>query len=126
MSLHIRITNSGDEPIYAQIQRQIKEHILRGELQEKMALPSIRKLAKELQISVITTKKAYEELEREGFIETYPGKGSYVSAQNPELLKEKQLKIIEDQLTEVAKQSKAFQISLSELTEMLALIYEEE
>ncbi len=126
MSLHIRITNSGDEPIYAQIQRQIKEHILRGELQEKMALPSIRKLAKELQISVITTKKAYEELEREGFIETYPGKGSYVSAQNPELLKEKQLKIIEEQLTEVAKQSKAFQISLSELTEMLALIYEEE
>ncbi|PAQ16159.1 GntR family transcriptional regulator [Bacillaceae bacterium SAOS 7] len=124
--MHIRITNSGDEPIYAQIQRQIKEHILRGELQEKMALPSIRKLAKELQISVITTKKAYEELEREGFIETYPGKGSYVSAQNPELLKEKQLKIIEDQLTEVAKQSKAFQISLSELTEMLALIYEEE
>ncbi|WP_100403912.1 GntR family transcriptional regulator [Bacillus sp. FJAT-42315] len=124
--MHIRITNSGDEPIYAQIQRQIKEHILRGELQEKMALPSIRKLAKELQISVITTKKAYEELEREGFIETYPGKGSYVSAQNPELLKEKQLKIIEEQLTEVAKQSKAFQISLSELTEMLALIYEEE
>ncbi|MGM7634263.1 GntR family transcriptional regulator [Bacillus sp. Hm123] len=124
--MHIRITNSGDEPIYAQIQRQIKEHILRGELQEKMALPSIRKLAKELQISVITTKKAYEELEREGFIETYPGKGSYVSAQNPELLKEKQLKIIEDQLTEVAKQSKAFQISLSELTEMLSLIYKEE
>ncbi|OZI11223.1 GntR family transcriptional regulator [Bacillaceae bacterium SAS-127] len=124
--MHIRIMNSGDEPIYAQIQRQIKEHILRGELQEKMALPSIRKLAKELQISVITTKKAYEELEREGFIETYPGKGSYVSAQNPELLKEKQLKIIEDQLTEVAKQGKAFQISLSELTEMLALIYEEE
>ncbi|WP_338751054.1 GntR family transcriptional regulator [Bacillus sp. FJAT-52991] len=126
MALHIRITNSGDEPIYAQIQRQIKEQILCGELQEKTALPSIRKLAKELQISVITTKKAYEELEREGYIETYPGKGSYVSAQNPELLKEKQLKIIEDQLTTVVRQSKAFQMSLPELTEMLALIYEEE
>lgn len=126
MSFHILITNSGDEPIYAQIQRQIKEKILSGELKEKDGLPSIRKLAKDLQISVITTKKAYEELEREGFIETYPGKGSYVAAQNPELLKENQLKAIEDQLINVVNQSKAFQISVEELIEMLRLIYEEE
>lgn len=126
MSFYIHITNSGDEPIYAQIQRQIKEMILSGELTEKDGLPSIRKLAKDLQISVITTKKAYEELEREGFIETYPGKGSYVAAQNPELLKENQLKAIEDQLVNVVNQSKAFQISLEELTEMLRLVYEEE
>lgn len=126
MSFHIHITNSGDEPIYVQIQRQIKEMILSGELKEKDGLPSIRKLAKDLQISVITTKKAYEELEREGFIETYPGKGSYVAAQNPELLKENQLKAIEDQLVNVVHQSKAFQISLEELTEILRLIYDEE
>lgn len=124
-NLNIIITNSNDQPIYFQIKTQIKEQILHGELIEKESLPSIRKLAKELQISVITIKKAYEELEREGFIETFPGKGSFVAAQNKELLKEKQLKVIEDQLAKVINDSKAFNIRLDELIEILTLLYEE-
>lgn len=124
-NLNIIITNSNDQPIYFQIKTQIKEQILHGELIEKESLPSIRKLAKELQISVITIKKAYEELEREGFIETFPGKGSFVAAQNKELLKEKQLKVIEDQLAKVINDSKAFDIRLDELIEILTLLYEE-
>ncbi|KKI91065.1 GntR family transcriptional regulator [Bacillus sp. SA1-12] len=123
--MNIIIANSNDQPIYLQIKSQIKEQILHGELNEKQSLPSIRKLAKELQISVITTKKAYEELEREGFIETFPGKGSFVAAQNKELLKEKQLKVIEDQLTKVIEDSKAFNIDLEELIKLLTLLYEE-
>ncbi len=124
-ALNIIITNSNDQPIYLQIKEQIKEQILHGELKEKTSLPSIRKLAKDLQISVITTKKAYEELEREGFIETFPGKGSFVAAQNKQLLKEKQLKLIEDQLAKVINDSKAFNIDLEEIISILTLLYEE-
>ncbi|MDQ0224327.1 GntR family transcriptional regulator [Metabacillus niabensis] len=123
--MKIIITNSNDQPIYLQIKEQIKEQILHGELKEKTSLPSIRKLAKDLQISVITTKKAYEELEREGFIETFPGKGSFVAAQNKQLLKEKQLKLIEDQLAKVINDSKAFNIDLEEIISILTLLYEE-
>ncbi|MFS0878469.1 GntR family transcriptional regulator [Metabacillus niabensis] len=123
--MNIIITNSNDQPIYLQIKEQIKEQILHGELKEKTSLPSIRKLAKDLQISVITTKKAYEELEREGFIETFPGKGSFVAAQNKQLLKEKQLKLIEDQLAKVINDSKAFNIDLEEIISILTLLYEE-
>ncbi|PWA10069.1 GntR family transcriptional regulator [Pueribacillus theae] len=123
--MNIIISNTVDQPIYMQIKNQIKEQILLGELKEKEALPSIRKLAKELQISVITTKKAYEELEKEGFIETFPSKGSFVSAQNQELLKEKQLKAIEDQMVKMIEDSKAFNMSLDELIHMLTLLYEE-
>lgn len=123
--MNIVISNAIDEPIYMQIKNQIKEQILLGELKEKTALPSIRRLAKELQISVITTKRAYEELEGEGFIETFPSKGSFVAAQNQELLKEKQLKAIEDQLMKVIEDSRAFDISLNELVHMLTLLYEE-
>ncbi|GKV64040.1 GntR family transcriptional regulator [Sporosarcina sp. NCCP-2331] len=96
-----------------------------GELKEKEALPSIRKLAKDLQISVITTKKAYEELERDGLIETFPGKGSFVAAQNHELLKEEQLKKIEEQLASVIEDSRAFDVGLEELIHMLTLLHEE-
>lgn len=123
--VNIIISNTSDQPIYMQIKNQIKEQILLGELKEKQALPSIRKLAKDLQISVITTKKAYEELEKEGFIETYPSKGSFVSAQNQELLKEKQLKAIEEQMQKMIEDSKAFDISLEELIHMMELLYEE-
>ncbi|WP_226670157.1 GntR family transcriptional regulator [Metabacillus litoralis] len=123
--MNIIITNTIDQPIYLQIKTQIKEQILHGSLKEKDSLPSIRKLAKDLQISVITTKKAYEELEKEGFIETYPGKGSYVAGQNRELLKEQQLKLIETHLTKVIEESKAFDISLEELKNILTLLYEE-
>jgi len=123
--LNIILSNAVDQPIYLQIKNQIKEQILQGNLEEKESLPSIRKLAKELQVSVITTKKAYEELEKEGFIETYPGKGSFVAAQNPEMLKENQLKIIEEQMAAMLEQSKSFNISLEELIEMMKLLYEE-
>ena len=83
--MELYISNSGQEPIYAQITRQIKAKILNGELQQGDALPSIRLLAKELRISVITTKRAYEDLEADGFITTMPGRGSFVAPQNPAL-----------------------------------------
>lgn len=123
--MNIIIANSSHEPIYEQIVRQVKHSIIRQELAPGDALPSIRNLAKQLQISVITTKRAYEELEREGFIETVGGKGSYVSAHNKELLREKRLKFIEDKLAEAVTESKLLNVSLTELQEMLQLLYEE-
>ena len=94
--MDIIISNSGGVPIYVQITRQMKGLILRGELKEGEALPSMRLLAKELRISVITTKRAYEELEREGFINTVPCKGCFVAPQNPELPRENPLRRAED------------------------------
>lgn len=123
--MNIIISNSSQEPIYEQIVRQVKHSIIRQELAPGDALPSIRNLAKQLQISVITTKRAYEELEREGFIETVGGKGSFVSAHNKELLREKRLKFIEDKLAEAVTESKLLKVSLAELQEMLQLLYEE-
>lgn len=124
--MNIMISNSSGDPIYEQITKQIKSAILKGELSEGEQLPSIRLLAKELQISVITTKRAYEELERGGFIETVPGKGSYVSGQNQELLKEKRLAELEKKLNEVITESKLIGLSIEELQEMLRLLFEEE
>ena len=95
--------------------------LLPGEL-----LPSIRHLAKELQISVITTKRAYEELERDGFVESVAGKGSFVAGQSSELLREKRLKLIEEKLAEVVSESRVLEIRLPELMEMLTLLYGEE
>ncbi|WP_153730996.1 GntR family transcriptional regulator [Sporosarcina obsidiansis] len=123
--MNIVISNSVNQPIYLQIKNQLKEQILLGALKEKEALPSIRKLAKDLQISVITTKKAYEELERDGLIETFPGKGSFVATQNREILKEEQLKKIEEQLVNVIEDGRAFDVDLEELIHMLTLLYEE-
>lgn len=88
-------------------------------------LPSIRNLAKELQISVITTKRAYEELENERFIETVPGKGTFVASQNKELLKEKKMKIIEEKLSDVVDESKSFGVTYEELSEMLKILFME-
>ncbi|MBS4220336.1 GntR family transcriptional regulator [Bacillus sp. FJAT-49711] len=123
--MNVIISNSIEQPIYIQIKEQIKEQILRGDLAEISPLPSIRKLAKDLQISVITTKRAYDELELEGFIETFPGKGSFVAAQNHEFLKEKQLKMIEEKLNEIIDDSKAFDIGLEEIIQILTVLYEE-
>ncbi|KNZ70006.1 GntR family transcriptional regulator [Thermincola ferriacetica] len=123
--MKIIISNSSQEPIYEQIIRQIKNSIIRGELAPGEMLPSIRNLAKQLQISVITTKRAYEELEREGFIETVTGKGSFVAGQNQELLRERRLKVVEDKLAEAVAESKILNISLKELQEMLQLLYED-
>ncbi|KJS11920.1 MAG: GntR family transcriptional regulator [Peptococcaceae bacterium BRH_c8a] len=124
--MKIIISNASNQPIYEQIVSQIKASILNGELLDANPLPSIRNLAKELQISVITTKRAYDELEREGFIVTVPGKGSYVATQNKELLHEKRLKIVEEKLAEAVSAAKFIQLSLEQLQEMLSLFYEEE
>ncbi|SHE47670.1 transcriptional regulator, GntR family [Tissierella praeacuta DSM 18095] len=123
--MRIIISNSSNESIYEQISNQIKGMIIKGELEEGEALPSIRGLAKDLQISVITTKRAYEELEKEGFIETMQGKGSFVAMQNKELLKEKKLKIIEQKLAEVVQESKLLGLRYIEIEEMLRILFEE-
>jgi len=123
--MNIIISNSVEEPIYEQIVNQIKNQIMVGELAADEMLPSIRNLAKELQISVITTKRAYEELEREGYIATVPGKGSFVAAQNKEILKEMRLKIVEEKLLEAVEAGKSIGLSAKELEDMLKLLYEE-
>jgi GntR family transcriptional regulator len=122
--MKIIISNSSKQPIYEQIECQIKEQIIKGVLIENTALPSIRNLAKELQISVITTKRAYEELEREGYIHTVPGKGTFIACQNAEDIKEQKYKIIEEDLIKIIEESKIFNISKSELIEIINLIYE--
>ncbi|MBE6082349.1 MULTISPECIES: GntR family transcriptional regulator [Tissierellales] len=124
--MKIIVSNSSNEPIYEQVVNQIKEMIIKGELKEGEALPSIRGLARDLSISVITTKRAYEELEKEGFIETVQGKGSFVALQNKELIKEKKLQIIEEKLSEIVKESRLLGISYDEIEEMLKILFEEE
>lgn len=125
MPMRIIISNSSKEPIYEQIKRQIKESILRGELKENELLPSIRQLAKDLQISVITTKRAYDDLEQEGLIVSIVGKGSYVAGQNREYVREMRLRWIEEKLAEVVVESKALNVTLPELIQMLELLYED-
>lgn len=121
--MDIIISNNSGEPIYQQISSQIKNLILTGVLQEGDALPSMRNLALQLRISVITTKRAYEELEQDGFIESYTGKGSFVKARNAELFREEQLRQMEDLLTQVCEKAKICNISLEELEEILKIIY---
>jgi len=123
--MNILISNSSKEPIYEQIKRQIKESILRGELNEGDLLPSIRQLAKDLHISVITTKRAYDDLENEGFLVTVVGKGTFVAGQNRDFLREKRLRWIEEKLAEVVAESKAVGVTLPELIEMLTLLHED-
>ena len=122
--MELYISNTGQEPIYAQITRQIKDKILSGELKEGDALPSIRLLAKELRISVITTKRAYEDLEAAGFIVTMPGKGSFVAPQNPELHREESLKQVESHLQEAVDAARRGGITLAEVSETLQLLWE--
>ena len=121
----ILIDNKSGAPIYDQIFNQIKGHILSGELTQDEALPSIRGLAKDLRISVITTKRAYEELERAGFIYTVPGKGSFVAAKNQELLREEHLKKIEEHMTAIADLARGAGLGRGEVREMWDLIWEE-
>lgn len=124
--MDIIIRNSGETPIYDQIVRQIKGSILQGDLAIGEALPSMRLLAKDLRISVITTKRAYEELERDGFISTVPGKGCFVAPQNPELAREDALRRCEEQLAKAADIAKVSGITLQDLTDTLTLIYGDE
>jgi GntR family transcriptional regulator len=124
--MDIIITNSSGEPIYMQIVTQMKEQIISGRLQEGEALPSMRNLAMQLRISVITTKRAYEELEREGFIESYTGRGSFVRAQSRELLREEQLRQTEELLRQAMGKAKLAGLSLEELLEMTEVLFKEE
>ena len=118
--MNINISNSSGEPIYLQIANQIKTLILEGKLKEGDALPSMRILATELRISFMTTKRAYEELERDGFIESY--RGSFVKAQNLEIYREEQIKRIESLLTEASDTAQKAGITMQELHELLDLI----
>ena len=123
--MQIYLSNSGQEPIYAQITRQIKQQILSGALRPGDALPSIRLLARELRISVITTKRAYEDLERDGFILTQQGRGSFVAAANWELLREEHRRRMEEHLTAAAAAARMGGVSRVELLEVAGLLYDE-
>ena len=124
--MHILIRNTSGAPIYEQIFGQIRDQILSGELKPGEALPSIRALAKDLRISVITTKRAYEELERAGYLVTVAGKGSFVAQQNLELMREAHLTEIESHLRAAAQLARGCGLSRQELEEMLTLQWEEE
>lgn len=119
----IILSNSSDEPIYQQIVTQIKAQIMSGELAAGEALPSMRMLAQQLRISVITTKRAYEELEKDGFIETIAGKGCYVKAQNTEFLREETIRQTEEMLARACDRAKICGLSLDEMKEILELVY---
>ena len=121
--MDIILSNSSVKPIYEQITDQVKEQIMAGTLSAGDALPSMRLLAKELRISVITTKRAYEELERDGFLENVPGKGCFVAPQNRELLREAQLRRTEEFLSQAVEEARKGGITLEELDEMLAILY---
>lgn len=122
--MNIIITNSGGVPIYEQIASQIKGLILGGTLKEGDALPSMRALAQDLRVSVITTKRAYEILESEGFIQSFTGRGSFVSAADPEMLKEQNLREIEEHLSAAADIAKRSGVSKQELLEILGVFFD--
>lgn len=123
--MDIIISNASDKPIYEQIVMQMKDLILAGDLQEGQQLPSIRALASDLRISVITTKRAYAELESQGFIETVQGKGSFVAGGNTELLREERLRHIEELLGSAVREARGASIELQELHDMLDVMAEE-
>ena len=125
-NVNILIDNKSGEPIYNQIYSQIKNQIIGGELAEHELLPSIRGLAKDLRISFITTKRAYEELEREGFIYTLPAKGCYVAPKNVELLREENLRRIEQHAEQIARLAVSCNLSLEDVIEMITFCMEEQ
>ncbi|MCY9545730.1 MULTISPECIES: GntR family transcriptional regulator [Lysinibacillus] len=124
--MHIHLSNASDKPIYEQITVQLKEAILANKLQAGDALPSIRALAKDLKISVMTTKRAYADLERDGFIETVAGKGSFVTERNQDFLREELLRQVEEHMQKAVKTAKTAGMTKEELQELLSLILEED
>lgn len=124
--MELIIRNTVNQPIYDQIYAQIKAQIIAGKLSPGEALPSIRALAKDLKISVITTKRAYDELEADGFLYTIAGKGCFVAEKNLDLVREQQLKELEAHLASAAELSKSCGVSREELHEMLRILLEEE
>ena len=124
--MNLIISNASGKPIYEQIYTQVKNCIISGELSPGDALPSIRALAKDLRISVITTTRAYDELERDGFINRVPGKGCYVAEKNLELVREAHLKQIEEHMTEIVTLAAGCSLSEEDTVQMLRLIWENE
>lgn len=124
--MNLIITNSSDVPIYQQIKNQIINSIGNNELKANDMLPSIRNLAKDLRISILTVKKAYDELEQEAYIRTVQGKGTFVTPRNNELIKEKQLSIIEGHIEDIVNIAKVSNINKSEIIDIFNYIYEEE
>ena len=123
--MEILLSNSSDKPIYEQITSQIKTMIIKGTLKEGDSLPSMRKLAKELHVSVITAQRAYEELQRDGFIDTVAGNGTFVSEQNKEFIREENLRRIQETLEKAVELARENSLSLEGLTNLLKLLYEE-
>ena len=121
--MDIILSNSSDEPIYQQIVSQIKAHIMSGKLAAGDALPSMRALAQQLRISVITTKRAYEELEHDGFIENFTGRGCFVKAQNTDFLREESVRQTEELLEKACEKAKLCGLTLDEMKEILELVY---
>ena len=123
--MNILISNANDKPIYEQICTQIKNAVLAGALRPGAALPSIRSLAKDLRVSVITTKRAYDELEKDGYLYTVPGKGCYVAEKNTQLVREAYLTQIEEHMTKILSLAAACGLSREDIIEMLSVIEEE-
>lgn len=121
--MKISTSNSSPDPIYEQISKQIRSKIIIGDLSAGDSLPSIRSLAKELEVSVITTKKAYDLLEKEGYLDSVTGRGTFVAEKNKELINEIKMKIIEDRISEAVSDAKLFGVSRKKLIEMLNLFY---
>ncbi|MEG0277481.1 MAG: GntR family transcriptional regulator [Coprobacillus sp.] len=124
--MEIILSNSSNDPIYKQITDQIKAMIIDGTLKAGDSMPSMRLLAKSLHVSVITAQHAYEDLQKDGFIETIAGKGTFVASQNKDFIKEEQLKLIQDKVEDAVKIAKVYDVSLETIEDMLKLIYEEE
>ena len=122
-AMKIVISNSSGEPIYLQISEQIKSQILEGKLRAGEALPSMRNLATELRISFMTTKRAYEELEQDGYIESFTGKGSFVKGQNPQMYREEQLRRIETLLEDACGRARKAGVTIEDLQEMVGVFY---
>ena len=123
--MDIIISNSSDKPIYEQVSSQIKNKIMNGTLEAGEMLPSMRALARDLHISVITVQRAYEDLTRDGFIETVSGKGSFVASQNKELIQEEQLRKAEELLQQVVDIGRSHGISIEQMANILKMMYEE-
>ncbi|AXI10111.1 GntR family transcriptional regulator [Oceanobacillus zhaokaii] len=122
--MNILISTSSKEPLFQQIKEQIKQQIFSGELKEGDALPSMRLLAKEIKVSVITTKRAYEDLEAEGYLISAVGRGTFVAGQQPQLLKEWQIRELENELEKIVAEGKKIGMTKDELLELVAIYYE--
>lgn len=123
--MNIIISTTSKEPLFKQIKQQIKQQIHTGVLEEGDALPSIRKLAKEIQVSVITTKRAYEDLERDGYVISTVGKGTFVAGQQPHILKEWQMRELENDLEQIVQSAKLIGLTKEEVKQLIDVYYEE-